>query len=228
MIKRICSLIILLIAIAFTASAVEGWKDMSKGFQIQGGVGGFVDIAIESIPAQTENYRLGMPFNVEDIQVQNTNQGSGRKIAEWSLVANEAFELGIKAEKMKFDGTPQEGQKPKNLDYIISFAFRLSDNSDTQYFTYNTETASAAITGGTSGRTNQIDSNDPDMKIVDILGTDPDRFKDDFFINNYVGILNENVYFKFVESPETISDDTLVPPGSYSAQVTLMIRSVDK
>lgn len=221
--KAFLLMIMIITVFSSLISAEEGWKDMSKGFQIQGGVGSVVDIAIEAVPAQSQNYRLGMPFNVEDVQVQSTNTGAGRKIAEWSLVANDSFVLGIKATKLKFDGTPTEGQDPEDLNYVVSFAYRLSNDSDTQYFRYNTETQSASITEGYSSRTNEVDTSDSEMRIVDILG---DRYSDEFFVSNYIGILNENVYFKFTDSSSSIvDDDSLVPPGSYSAQVTLMIRS---
>ena len=130
----------------------------------------------------------------------------------------------VKEELLKFDGTPTEGQDPEDLNYVVSFAYRLSNDSDTQYFRYNTETQSASITEGYSSRTNEVDTSDSEMRIVDILG---DRYSDEFFVSNYIGILNENVYFKFTDSSSSIvDDDSLVPPGSYSAQVTLMIRSV--
>ena len=192
-------------------------KEMTKSFQIQGAYGAVTELAITPIPAQSQNYRIGMPFNVEDVQVQSS-QKAGRKIAEWSLISNTKFILKVKATKLTYNG---ESATAEPLDYVITFAYRLTDSIGTQHFQYNTESDSATLIGASEvGLTGQKDG---DYTIIDILGS----VTDEYFNNSYLGILNESIYFKFTQSASAkVSNDELVPPGEYSATVTLLIEGV--
>ena len=191
-------------------------KEMTKSFQIQGAYGAVTELAITPIPAQSQNYRIGMPFNVEDVQVQSS-QKAGRKIAEWSLISNTKFILKVKATKLTYNG---ESATAEPLDYVITFAYRLTDTVGTQHFQYNTESGAANLVGSSeAGATGEKDG---EYTIIDILGPE---FTEEYFSNSYIGILNESIYFKFTQSASAkVQDDNLVPPGEYSAAVTLLIE----
>ena len=113
-----------------------------------------------------------------------------------------------------------ESETAEPLDYVVTFAYKLSDISGTNYFQYNTESGAATLIGSSSaGSTGQKEG---EYTIIDILGPEYDE---SYFATDYVGILNESVYFKFTESASAkVSDDELVPPGEYSATVTLLIE----
>ena len=121
----------IMMSLAALSAAETNWE-FSRSFTIQAGRDTVASLEITPISAQTENYRIGMPFNIEDTQVQNSvngvpNLGSGRTIANWSLISNTNFDLTIQAEPLHYTGDQAEvGTEVPSLNYILTFFCNLT------------------------------------------------------------------------------------------------------
>ncbi len=211
--KRITVFLLAILVFAFSASS----KSMTKSFQIQGFCDDIVTVVMEAIPAQTQNYRIGMPFNIEDTQVQN-DQKDGRKIGEWSVGANSPFILEFQPGYLTHvDGTS------KPLPYILTYSYTLAGTDHSiKENSFSINTAMHSVEFSSSGGSGSYDAG-ADIYSIDILGNSS------IDTGSYAGILNGNIYFKF---PTTISRDALAnntdyPPGEYSAEVKVWIKGVD-
>ncbi len=233
--KRTALLIILITILISFASADNQY--MNKHFQVQGFCDSVVSVVVDPIAAQSEKYRIGMPFNIEDVQVQN-DQLDGRQIAHWSLGGNTDFILQIEADYMRYVGDPvpvnpgdESGEVeylvPKTLPYVLTFSYKLAGESEEDSFAIDLSDHSIEFESpnhpiGGTGYANGV-------YIIDILaGTSVGEIlansSGDLTVS-YAGILNGNVYFKFPRtiSRESLADDTDYPPGPYEAQVTVTI-----
>ena len=211
--KKIISLALLFAVLLSVISS----KSMTKSFQIQGFCDDIVTVVMEAIPSQTQNYRIGMPFNIEDIQVQN-DQKDGRKIGEWSVGANAPFILEFQPEPLKHvDGTS------KDLPYVLAYSYTLAgtghSNKDNSF---KINTALHQVEFENNGGDWAYDAG-LDRYSVNIFG--------DSSIDTgaYAGILRGNIYFKFPSTitRDALADNTAYPPGEYSAQVKVWIKGVD-
>lgn len=228
-------LLILLLSFSLFSSA-DSIHEFTRSFTIQAGRSEFSTLVITPISSQTENYRIGMPFNIEDVQVQSTNLTTGRTIAEWSLISNTEFEILIDAKPMKYIGS--EGSSPDtDIPYMLTFDCDLSLASGGQ------ESISFYFDMGEAGESDNcgISHGDTQIDAAEALGeskTHPGAksFKFDILSGlssgladggAFLGSLNGTIDFKFtrVTSEELASSD--YPAGQYEAEVIVTLREVE-
>ena len=225
-------LLILLLSFSLFSSA-DSIHEFTRSFTIQAGRSEFSTLVITPISSQTENYRIGMPFNIEDVQVQSTNQTTGRTIAEWSLISNTEFDILIDAKPMKYIGS--EGSSP-DIPYMLTFDCDLSLASGGQEnisFYFDMGEAGESDNCGISHGDTQIDaakaldeSKHPGAKSFefDILSGLSSGLADG---GAFLGSLNGTIDFKFtrITSEELASSD--YPAGQYEAEVIVTLREVE-
>lgn len=73
-------------------------KPYYKKIMIQGGYDSVGAINITAIPAQSEQYKIGMPFALNDPSTYFGKSEKGRLIANWNLLANGYFKIDVDAE----------------------------------------------------------------------------------------------------------------------------------
>ena len=191
----------------------------TKSFNIQGAYEAETELIVEPIPSQTQSYLIGMPFNIEDRQVQYGQTESGRMIARWSLLTNDPnVVLKVKAEQLKHtqrDSTP--------LDYELRLFYRLG------YY----DESGLLIDGGNSDALVYTATAANEEKSYDIFAS---AIKE----GTYIGSIDGSIYFMFTEgssamlNPADGSDpayekeknpDAYFPGGEYAAQVTLTLEA---
>ncbi len=186
-----------------------------KSIELQAGYGAVAELAVDRIPAQTEQYRNGMPFDIEDNYVQYGVTEDGREIAYWSVIANTKFSLRISATPLMHENG---GSEP--LYYTLKFTYNLG------YYDSNGEKGSAESDFWfTTGNKKAVSDNG---------AIDGDSFS--FFLlpetigSGYVGSAEGSIYFEFAEeSTEVIRDDTSnLPVGNYFATVTIAVVAEDQ
>ena len=74
-----------------------------------------------------------MPFNIEDPQVQYVVDGSGRLIANWSLMSNTDFNMTIALNPM-LHVSSENITEYNPLEYVLTFEYILSHGTDEDNF----------------------------------------------------------------------------------------------
>lgn len=182
----------------------------TKSFNIQGGYGTFAELLVEPIPAQTQAYIIGMPFNIEDNLVQYGNTENGRMIATWSMMANTTpIKLKISGDKLMHESGTSEP-----LDYILTLFY------DIGYYDAN------GLLVNTTERTFTYDSSDaenPDFTTI---------FDSQIEQDSFIGSIDGSIYFMFTEkssallNPETgVPSYESFPGGNYSAEVVITLEA---
>ena len=85
------TLVIFLLLLSFSSFGKEYSLEMTRRFSLQAGFDSAMDISITPIAAQSQSYIAGMPFSIEDGQVQYQNTSQGREIARWNVLSNTDF-----------------------------------------------------------------------------------------------------------------------------------------
>ena len=214
------NILLLLVFIMFISSITA--KVKTRSFDMQGAFGEVVEVDIEPVPAQTQSYIQGMPFNIEDALVQyNTSPDqNGRYIAEWSLIANVDFNIYIRADRLRSVNANSEGNHPE-LDYVLSFDYDLS------YYEPGladpTQAAGRIKYETSDGTENGADCQYRMYKII------PESTS---FVG-LVGALNGPVYFQFTKDSTDLINTAkaageagyeILPAGDYTANVYIVIE----
>ena len=232
--KRIVLISIIIMSLAALNAAEPKWE-FSRSFTIQAGRDTVASLEITPISAQTENYRIGMPFNIEDTQVQSRvdgvqNLGSGRTIANWSLISNTNFDLTIQAEPLHYTGDQANGTDVPPLNYILTFFCSLTlanGHQDAIEFWFDLSDGSCDTNHGsaTSGSEESIfpteyASTASTQFYFDLLQGENIGLEQGAFI----GSLDGTVSFKFSDdvTQEALASDTY-PAGSYEAMVYIRL-----
>lgn len=231
--KRIMLISMIMMSLAALSAAETNWE-FSRSFTIQAGRDTVASLEITPISAQTENYRIGMPFNIEDTQVQNSvngvpNLGSGRTIANWSLISNTNFDLTIQAEPLHYTGDQAEADVP-SLNYILTFFCNLTlanGHQDAIEFSFDlngnkcsTNHGVARLESGESIFPTEYASSASNQFYFDLLRGENIGLEQGAFI----GSLDGTVSFKFSDdvTQEELASDTY-PAGSYEALVYIRL-----
>ena len=207
-------LIILILLISSTAILYSDPQlDVSKELVLQGSYGSVMSIEVEPISAQTQAYRFGIPFDIQDISVQSS-AAQGRPIAHWTFLSNSTtpFSIGINAAKLTYDG---ESDTDVPLNYELLFTYNVS------YFIHGKEQSN-------SGNFTHSTALNPDGNTYPIIFVNEDGStieSSSIDLSSLRGSVDGTIYFKFASGQEkTIDDDNTAPPGNYSALVTLTVE----
>ena len=231
--KRIMLISMIMMSLAALSAAETNWE-FSRSFTIQAGRDTVASLEITPISAQTENYRIGMPFNIEDTQVQNSvngvpNLGSGRTIANWSLISNTNFDLTIQAEPLHYTGDQAEADVP-SLNYILTFFCNLTlanGNQESVEFSFDLNGSKCSTNHGEAYPVNgesifptEYASSASNQFYFDLLKGENIGLEQGAFI----GSLDGTVSFKFSDdvTQEALASDTY-PAGSYEAMVYIRL-----
>ena len=208
--------ILLLLFTVFSLYAVPQ-PDVSREIVLQGSYGEVMSISVEPIAAQTQAYRFGMPFDIQDISVQSS-AALGRPIAHWSFLSNSStpFSIIVNATQLTYDGKIETAVP---LDYCLTFNYNVSYSIDAEELSY-----SSSFTHSTT------DDNPKSYAITYVNGEGDTVNSSDIDLSQLRGSVDGTIFFKFLEnqgdktSKDIISDDNLTPPGNYSALVTLTLE----
>ena len=118
---------ILLIALIILGLSAPAYSDYvsarTKEFTLMAGYAEVLYLEIDEIPAQSNQYIAGMPFNIEDYQVQANETEHGREIATWNLLTNTSeFDLKIWGTPMTYVG---EQENKTDLHYYLNIQYVL-------------------------------------------------------------------------------------------------------
>ena len=220
--KAMTAIIIALLPFALHASYVG---QLSKPLHIQAAYEAVAFIDVEEIPAQSQAYLQGMPFNIEESYVQADTTEDGRLIANWSMISNQDVKIRITAEPMHH-ATKNSLYLPYRL--LFTYLFGYADEKGNMHTAPGTEFEVFASNAPTS------DTNSANTSIFHPLssisfGTGGDDN------DTYVGSVDGEIYFQFTDwSTERIlaeenygKDATNLPSGNYTAQVTIELIPVE-
>lgn len=205
--RKIVLYLLLLISIStsllFGSEAKDNWNvEWTKSIIVQASYDSNLSVNVTPIPAQTQGYLQGMPFNIEDPGV-SPDRALGRRIATWRLLSNSSnFKMIVKANAL----THTE-DKSCRLPYRLSFEYNLG------YYSGNnikyTKTYTEAI---------ETDSNEGYTSVTfDIV----DRVEkaEGVVFDGTLSVGNNDGYIYFAFLPE--ADIANAPAGDYEAQVTI-------
>lgn len=234
--KRIMLISMIMMSLAALSAAETNWE-FSRSFTIQAGRDTVASLEITPISAQTENYRIGMPFNIEDTQVQSSvngvaNLGSGRTIANWSLISNTNFDLTIQAEPLHYTGDQAEAADVPSLNYILTFFCNLTlanGNQESVEFSFDLNGSrcstnhgeASTVTDGVSIFPAESASASSTQFYFDLLKGENIGLEQGAFI----GSLDGTIAFKFSDdvTQAELASDTY-PAGSYEALVYIRLK----
>ena len=194
----------------------------TRPIALQAGFDKVLSVNVTRIPSQSETYLQGMPFNIEDPQVEYnaSEDANGRRIANWSVLANTPFSLSFELEPLTAVNKPNSNEPNSNepnskLPYILTFEYELAyglNRNDYLKGKFSLDMGSAASPTTTFN--------------VDITeGVTSAE-------GSFLGTLDGGVYFMFTkESTENIAKDgngDVYPFGSYKANVTITITEEEQ
>ncbi len=206
----IITIIFLVLAPAYSAYEIQRTKE----FTLMAGYETVLYLEIDEIPAQSNQYIAGMPFNIEDFQVQAGTTEHGREIATWNMLSNTPeFGLKIWGEPMyHVDDT----EKKNPLNYVLNIQYMLG---------YYLENGSL---GNSESKWLEFDSTDGiategDAELIDLLGGVSTS------AGTFIGSLGGSIFFEFTPatSQEIMNDmdvDEKFPEGEYTATVTFKLE----
>lgn len=133
--------IILIVSSALFASATSRkYKhEITNSLALQAGYEEVYEFSVSPIAAQSQSFVIGMPFNIEDAYIQHkepTSQGNtpdgvmgsgtGRTIANWSMLFNTPVDISISAEPLKHVKTDISDHDSSPLTFSLAFDCNLS------------------------------------------------------------------------------------------------------
>ena len=202
----------------------------TRPISLQAGLNEALNVRVERIPSQSENYLQGMPFNIEDSQVQYVegSQAPGRLIAYWSLIANTDFNLTFTLEPLRHISSPGEVNDNPPLSYVLTFeyiiSYGLSGNKIDSQFSLDMSDPPSVRGENVTVLDDVPISKDADgtttfkINLTEGLG-------DGGTISDFIGSLDGGIYFIFTpESTAALENDPdgeVYKPGSYLATVTI-------
>ena len=183
----------------------------TRPIALQAGFDKVLSVNVTRIPSQSETYLQGMPFNIEDPQVEYnaSEDANGRRIANWSVLANTPFTLSFVLEPLT-----AVNDSNSTLPYILTFEYELAyglNRNDYLKGKFSLDMGSAESPTTTFNNVNITEG------VTSAEGS-------------FLGTLDGGVYFMFTEeSTKAIADDDNgadYPFGSYKANVTITITEV--
>lgn len=226
--KRIFVLFLAVFAI-FSIYADEPYVN-TRPIALQAGLNEALNISVNRIPSQSENYLQGMPFNIDDSQVQYVAGSSGRLIANWSVLANTDFNLTFTLEPLKRVVLSSEGEVDNPaLDYILTFeylvSYGISDSYIDSQFSLNMGDSTPSVIGKYVTVLDDVpvakDANGNATFKINIT----EGLTDGGTISSFIGSLEGGIYFMFTpESTKALAEDPYggkYKAGNYRATVTI-------
>ena len=226
---------VLLLSLLVISSVAFALKTEVKTLSLQAGYGTVMDISINRIPAQSEKYIQGMPFNIEDpgVQYSSNSDAKGRLIAYWSLLSNTKFTLKFDVEPLHHiddDSNLASVSEDNLLNFMLTFNYDISygitdEESVSSSFSLNTEDLSI-----TSDRDISSDGFIPE-RVGNVCSFKIDLVKDlvNFDTAGFIGNLNGGVYFIFTQaSSNALEDDSTAAKfkyGNYVSTVTITMEA---
>ena len=220
--KSVFILIFSFILASFCFAVAPYKMEITRHFTLQAGYEAAAEISITPVVAQGQSYIAGMPFNIEDKQVQHGVTEQGREIARWDVLCNTNFNMkvsGTKLQPVDINGNVKEGFEDDGLDYNLTFTYTIGyvDADGTQ------RTATGEKVYYTA-----------DAQSGEFVGLIPTHTEDQA-LNQFIGGVDGSIFFVFddssskrIQSPD--SDDSThedyLPPGDYLATVTVVLESV--
>ena len=191
-------------------------KDHTKSFRLQGGYGETIAVSVTGIAALEMQGLVGMPFDIQDKSVLSSNKGDGREIAKWSMISNTPFYIIVEATSMHNTALVKGQWNDENsLEYQMVMSYKLVYDDDG-----DAVTKVANLFFDTDKKTAIPDS------VVTKIDDFTTEFKFDIFNDKFVGSLDSSIYFKFTDSSTIkVFDDAKIPPGNYSATVTITLET---
>ena len=213
--KKIGCFILLIFAFILPCSAVIE-EVRSDSFTIQAGYGEVCEINIEAIPAQSQAYIAGMPFDIEDaIVTYSSSLEGGRTIARFNILSNTPFKISFEGNPMRYmptDSAETYSTKYEDLHYILYFDCEIGIYRNGELLPTGSSTFSY------SSRSTEDQSWSPNVSSMDE--------------NSYIGNVEGTIRFmfdeltsSFINSP--LPGDTDLPPGTYGAEVYVYIEADD-
>ena len=175
--------------------------DTNASIPLQGGYGDVCSVDVEILKAQAQGYMGGMPFYIKDNSVQPSS--SGRGIANWSILANNHFNIMVKAEPL------HSVEKPEyKLNYELIFQYEL-------------ETIAPGGEPSIDSKKNfSVKSSDDSSEIGELNPVF--SFTDEFEAQTFIGSVDGMIFFRFSDSTTGLND---APIGEYTATVEIMIEA---
>ena len=206
-IKRVYFLIsILFITFGLLPSISAYTPVRSDSFTLQAGYEESLEVSVQEIPAQSNAYIAGMPFDIEESLVQYGATPDGRRIATIDLLANTPFSLEISGGGMQHIGGEKAAQ---DLHYILNFDMEIGSYEGETSIGQDEKFSFRSRTGSPMKWTPEIDFTD---------GT-------------FIGVVNGYIYFMFDQETTNFistSNDTTLPPGEYGTDVVITITALEE
>lgn len=228
--RKLVFLVIILLSFTYLHAEIE-----TKSIALQAGYDTVMDISIDRVAAQGENYLQGMPFNIEDPQVAYVEGSKGRLIAYWSLLSNTPFKLTFLLEPLRHEDvtTISAENKDKLLYYILTFEYALSYGTDNQYamdseFSLDMNDGNPQVITEDNLSSSASVAEDGYSSIFSLNLAE--GLEESFNPNSFIGNLDGGVYFMFTKaSSDALDYDTAANTfarGSYHAMVTITMEAV--
>ncbi len=246
--KRFILLFLIIALITTSLFAVAIKNELTKPLTLQAGYGDVCELYVTPIAAQSQGFMIGMPFNIEDPNVQYSESslgtdaaeifgsGSGRIIADWHMLLNKAVQIQVSATPLKPSVDPQDDETTPFLTYSLAFDFTISYTDDNDGVL---KSATGYIVYDGNNEATYIWDYD-NRTVFPEFGTPPKNNYapfDDYLAglgvkdSSFVGNVDGHVIFGFTkDSTDKIQDeDTFAnfPVGEYIADVTINIKAVD-
>ena len=218
--KRIALLFILLSIIVSSISAKSYHMEITRQFTLQAGYDYASEIHVSPVVAQGQSYIAGMPFNIEDRQVQHGVTEQGREIARWDVLSNTDFNMkvsGTKLQHVNADTGTVDPADDDGLDYYLTFTYTIGyvdAAGNPKSFTGEREYHSAEPSTGIFG------------SLIPDHTADAEK-------NPFIGGVDGSIFFVFDEaSSERIRSvdsgnpysEAYLPAGDYMATVTVVLE----
>ena len=220
--KKLLTLCLIVLIALCDIAAVP--KDHTKSFRLQGGYDETIAVSVTGIAALEMQGLVGMPFDIQDKSVLSSNKGDGREIAKWSMISNTPFYIIVEATSMHNTALVKGQWNDENsLEYQMVMSYKLVYDDDG-----DAVTKVANLFFDTDKKTAIPDS------VVTKIDDFTTEFKFDIFndlsiskeTDKFVGSLDGSIYFKFTDSSTIkVFDDAKIPPGNYSATVTITLET---
>lgn len=224
--KTICLIILLILIAVFSISAAYT-EELYKELHLQAGFGPIANVSVSEVPSQSLEFMQGMPFDLEDIYVAANGTENGRIIAYWNMISNTNFTLRVSTSLLKYAGSDSSvtsGQDIPSLSYKLTFSYILGQQGQgSEQDVSGLFSMSNSMNGGAgsaeNGTYNGQDSEGNYLFEFNLIEMNP-------AVSTYVGSVDGSIFFQLTEeSTAIVSDDSLVPPGNYTAEVTIEIWS---
>lgn len=237
--KKFFSLLLLLtITINLFAYNVE----TTKALTVQAGFDEVIEFSIVPIVSQAEAFSIGMPFNIEDAYIQYKEgasgddykgSGSGRVIANWSMLFNTPVKISIDTKPLKYVGSDADQKTDLGeLTYSIAFDCNLAYYKDGEfqdiniYIIYSGDAGTAYIYNADTGvvyTAPDTEKNTISFKsLLNDNGITPGS-------NSYVGNAQGLVFFGLTdEATKALKGDIKYeryPIGEYQGTVTVYLEA---